>query len=178
MLDPSMKSDFIKFYFYTIDESVDLKMRELKLYLRKYYLEYKKIVRSQSFPVFILFNEQSTSESSEPTTSSLGTVYGKRRVESAFALFASQNSDSHSERSELDTYLEDPRVPLRTYEDFNVLACAAGRILGKNRTSLSPETLEALICVKDWLIRFNDEEEGDPMTGQRMFGSEDEEDDE
>jgi hypothetical protein len=38
---------------------------------------------------------------------------------------------------------------------------------------LSPETLEALICAKDWLIGFNDEEEGEPMTGQRMFGSDD-----
>ena len=37
---------------------------------------------------------------------------------------------------------------------------AAGRVLGKNRTSLSPETLEALVCAKDWLIGFNDEEEG------------------
>ncbi|XP_008656566.1 uncharacterized protein [Zea mays] len=53
----------------------------------------------------------------------------------------------------------------------------SGRILGKNRTSLSPETLEALVCAKDWLIGFNDEEEGEPMTGKRMFDSDDEEDD-
>ena len=37
---------------------------------------------------------------------------------------------------------------------------AARRILGKNRTSLSPEALEALVCAKDWLIGFNDAEEG------------------
>ena len=37
---------------------------------------------------------------------------------------------------------------------------AARRMLGKNRTSLSPETLEALVCAKDWLIGFNDAEEG------------------
>jgi len=37
---------------------------------------------------------------------------------------------------------------------------AAGRILGKNMSSLSPETLEALVCAKDWLIGFNDAEEG------------------
>ena len=36
----------------------------------------------------------------------------------------------------------------------------AGRILSKNRTSLSPEALEALVCAKDWLIGFNDAEEG------------------
>ncbi|CAO2144163.1 unnamed protein product, partial [Urochloa humidicola] len=54
---------------------------------------------------------------------------------------------------------------------------AAGRILGKDRTSLSPETLEALICSKDWLIGYNDEEEGEPMSGERMFASDEEDDD-
>ena len=51
---------------------------------------------------------------------------------------------------------------------------AAGRILGKNRTSLAPETLQALICAKDWFIGFNDEDEGEPITGHRMFDSDDE----
>ena len=119
-----------------------------------------------------------------------------------------KNLDFRSKRIELDIYLEDPRVPVRPDEDFNVIAwwkknsdaypilslmaweflaipvstmssesafSAAGRILGKNRTSLSPETLEALICAKDWLIRFNDDDEGEPMSGQRMFVSDDEE---
>ena len=119
-----------------------------------------------------------------------------------------KNLDFRSKRIELDIYLEDPRVPVRPDEDFNVIAwwkknsdaypilslmaweflaipvstmssesafSAAGRILGKNRTSLSPETLEALICAKDWLIRFNDDDEGEPMSGQRMFASDDEE---
>jgi hypothetical protein len=35
-----------------------------------------------------------------------------------------------------------------------------GRILGKNRTSLSTETLQALVCAKDWLFGFNDEDGG------------------
>ena len=119
-----------------------------------------------------------------------------------------KNLDFRSKRIELDIYLEDPRVPVRPDENFNVIAwwkknsdaypilslmaweflaipvstmssesafSAAGRILGKNRTSLSPETLEALICAKDWLIRFNDDDEGEPMSGQRMFASDDEE---
>ena len=119
-----------------------------------------------------------------------------------------KNLDFRSKRIELDIYMEDPRVPVRPDEDFNVIAwwkknsdaypilslmaweflaipvstmssesafSAAGRILGKNRTSLSPETLEALICAKDWLIGFNDDDEGEPMSGQRMFASDDEE---
>jgi len=194
VLDPSQKLDLIKFYFYTIGENVEVKMRELKQYMRRYYLEYEKIVRCQSLHVFIPPDEQDTSEDTficSPSGS--GQLCGKRRVEFAFEQFASQNSSARPERSELDAYLEDPRVPKRADDSINVLAwwkknadayptlslmardflaipvstvssesafSAAGRILGKNRTSLSPETLEALVCAKDWLIGFNDEEEG------------------
>lgn len=163
-------------------------------------------MRNQNSLIFIPTNQQPTSESGEACTSSLGPVCGKRRVEYAFAQFASQNLDSCSKKTELDTYLEDSRVLVRPDENFNVIAwwknnsdaypilslmardflaipvstvssesafSAAGRILGKNRTSLAPETLEALICAKDWLIRFNDDDEGEPMSGQRMFASDD-----
>ncbi|ONM63137.1 Pleiotropic drug resistance ABC transporter family protein [Zea mays] len=65
-------------------------------------------------------------------------------------------------------------IPVSTVSSESAFS-AAGRVLGKNRTSLSPETLEALVCAKDWLIGFNDEKEGEPMTGKRMFDSDDEE---
>jgi hypothetical protein len=50
-------------------------------------------------------------------------------------------------------------IPVSTVSSESAFS-VAGRVLGKNRTSLSPETLEALVCAKDWLIGFNDEEEG------------------
>ena len=65
-------------------------------------------------------------------------------------------------------------IPVSTVSSESAFS-AAGRILGKNRTSLAPETLEALICAKDWFIGFNDDDEGEPMSGQRMFASDDEE---
>jgi len=173
-------------------------------------LEYEKIVTCQSLPVFIPPDENCEDKSEDAfICSPSGQVCGKRRVEFAFEQFASQNSSARTERSELDAYLEDPRVPKRAEECINVLSwwkknadayptlslmardflaipvstvssesafSAARRILGKNRTSLSPETLEALICAKDWLIGFNDEDEGEPMTGKRMFDSEDSDD--
>jgi len=37
-------------------------------------------------------------------------------------------------------------------------------------------TLEALVCAKDWLFGLNDADEGQPLTGQRMFESDEEED--
>ncbi|CAN6252694.1 unnamed protein product [Urochloa humidicola] len=207
VLDPSMKTDYLKFYFYTISADVDKEMRELRRFLKRYYKEYERIVRSTSH-VLISTNEHATSESTDSSTSSSGPLCGKRRVEDAFAQFASKNSDSRSEKTELDAYLDDPRVVVRSDESFNVIAwwkknsdaypilslmardflaipvstvsfesafSTAGRILGKDRTSLSPETLEALICAKDWLIGFSDEEEGEPMTGQRVFGDDEEE---
>ena len=65
-------------------------------------------------------------------------------------------------------------IPVSTVSSESAFS-AARRIICKNRASLSPETLEALICTKDWLIGFNGEDEGEPMTGQRMFGSDDDE---
>ena len=79
-------------------------------------------MRNQNSLIFIPTNQQPTSESGEACTSSLGPVCGKRRVEYAFAQFASQNLDSHSKKTELDTYLEDSRVLVRPDENFNVIA--------------------------------------------------------
>ncbi|CAD6255085.1 unnamed protein product [Miscanthus lutarioriparius] len=88
VLDPSMKADFVRFFYLTVENAeAEAKMRELRQYLKKYYLEYERVVRNNT------------------------------------------------------------------------------------------ETLEALVCAKDWLIGFNDAEEGQPMTGQRMFESDEEDDD-
>uniref|UniRef100_A0A0E0GHY0 HAT C-terminal dimerisation domain-containing protein n=1 Tax=Oryza nivara TaxID=4536 RepID=A0A0E0GHY0_ORYNI len=50
---------------------------------------------------------------------------------------------------------------------------AAGRLLGKDRTSMSPETLEASICLKDWIIGFEDDEKGYATEGSRICDLED-----
>ena len=50
-------------------------------------------------------------------------------------------------------------IPVSTVSSESAFSCAV-RILGKNRTSLSPETLEALVCAKDWLFGLNDADEG------------------
>jgi len=190
ILDPSMKADFVKFYFMTVESAkVQEKMRELKQYLNQYYLEYERIVRNIAGPIFTSHEEEVLSQGE----SSSSGLHGKRHVELAFAQFSSQNSRTRLEISELDIYLDDPRVVVRAGENFNVLAwwkknsdaypilslmardflsipvstvssesafSCAGRILGKNRTYLSPETLEALVCAKDWLFGLNDADEG------------------
>ena len=49
-------------------------------------------------------------------------------------------------------------IPVSTVSSESAFSCA-GRRLGKNRTSLSPETLEALVCAKNWLFGLNDADE-------------------
>ena len=185
-----MKTDFVRFFYLTVENAeAEAKMRELRHYLKKYYLQYERIVRSNTVPIFIQYEEEALSQGD----SSSSGLRGKRRVELAFAQFSSQNSSTRSERSELDIYLDDPRVVVRPIENFNVLAwwkknsdaypilslmardflsipvraqCPQNMLLVLLEGylvkigHLSPETLEALVCVKDWLIGFNDAEEG------------------
>ena len=110
VLDPSMKADFVRFFYLTVENAkAEAKMRELRQYLKKYYLEYERIVRNNTGPVFISYEEEVLSQGD----SSSSELCGKRRVEYAFAQFSSQNSSTRSERSELDIYLDDPRVVVR-----------------------------------------------------------------
>jgi hypothetical protein len=105
VLDPSMKADFVKFYFMTVERvEAEEKMRELRQYLKQYYLEYERIVRNVAAPVFPSHEEEVLSQGD----SSSSGLRGKRRVELAFAQFSSQNSRNRSERTELDIYLDDP----------------------------------------------------------------------
>jgi hypothetical protein len=96
-------------------------MIELKRYLKRYYLEYEKITRSSSFPISVPPNEQITSESTNSGTSSVGSVCAKRRVEYAFAQLPLKTRTLIRKKTELDTYLNDPRVPLRLGENLNVI---------------------------------------------------------
>ncbi|TVU49284.1 hypothetical protein EJB05_00590, partial [Eragrostis curvula] len=66
-------------------------------------------------------------------------------------------------------------IPVSTVSSESAFSMA-GRIIGKERTSLAAGTLEALICSKDWFIGFTQEDEGQPMEGRRFFDQEDEED--
>jgi len=107
VLDPSMKADFVRFFYLTVENAeAEAKMRELRQYLKKYYLEYERVVRNNTGPVFVTYEEEVLSQGE----SSSSGLRGKRRVELAFAQFASHNSSTRSERSELDIYLDDPRV--------------------------------------------------------------------
>ncbi|KAB8109673.1 hypothetical protein EE612_046023, partial [Oryza sativa] len=196
VMDPTQKIDYLRFYFYTIGQNVEEKIKELRTCLNKYYLEYEKIAGSCELPTFIERDEHILAN--DPSSSSLGgALLGKRCIELAFSHFASQNIEMHTKKSELDNYLEDPRVHYNSDENFDVLSwwkrnadvyptlslmardflaipvstvssesafSAAGRLLGKDRTSMSPETLEASICLKDWIIGFDDDEKGKRLT--------------
>ncbi|WVZ50233.1 hypothetical protein U9M48_001507 [Paspalum notatum var. saurae] len=120
---------------------------------------------------------------------------GKRKLGLEFSLYKQQSRPHRSKRSEIDTYLEDPLAPIREGEDFDMLKwwekkselypvlakdglrffwpfhssesafSTAGMIIDKHRNSLSPVTVEALICTKDWLKTYNsDDDEGDDIS--------------
>ena len=42
-------------------------------------------------------------------------------------------------------------IPLSTVASESAFSCG-GRILGDTRSSLNPDTLQALVCAKDWLF--------------------------
>jgi len=77
VLDPSMKADFVRFFYLTVENTeAEAKMREPRQYLKKYYLEYERVVRNNTGPVFVTYDAE--------------------------AQFSSQNSSTRSERSKLD----------------------------------------------------------------------------
>ena len=51
-------------------------------------------------------------------------------------------------------------IPLSTVA-FELTFSTAGMVINKHRSSLSSETVEALICAKDWLKRLSDDEDDD-----------------
>jgi len=51
-------------------------------------------------------------------------------------------------------------IPLSTVASESIFS-TAGMVIDKYRSSLSSETVEALICAKDWLKRLSDDEDDD-----------------
>ena len=50
-------------------------------------------------------------------------------------------------------------IPLSTVPSESAFSLG-GRILGKSRSSLTPEMLEALVCGKDWLFKEKEDNQG------------------
>jgi hypothetical protein len=73
-----MKADFVRFFYLTVENTEPkAKMRELRQYLKKYYLEYERIVRNNAGPILISYEEEVLSQGD----SSSSGLRGKRRVE-------------------------------------------------------------------------------------------------
>ncbi|KAF9619537.1 hypothetical protein IFM89_007285 [Coptis chinensis] len=52
-------------------------------------------------------------------------------------------------KSELQRYLDQPTI-ITSNKTFDVLDCGSERVVSKCRSCLLPETVEALMCLKDW----------------------------
>ncbi|KAI5350598.1 hypothetical protein L3X38_003489 [Prunus dulcis] len=65
------------------------------------------------------------------------------------------SSSSSTNTSELQFYLDLPTIEAVDDNQFSILeSCfrAGGRVVSEKRASLSPSTIEALICLKDWAL--------------------------
>ncbi|ONK62370.1 uncharacterized protein A4U43_C07F3180 [Asparagus officinalis] len=119
ILDPRFKFLFVQYCYESAfdEEHAKVKVKEIRDCLYKLYNDYEKALKvvEQSMP----------SESSRQVVSALSespsTLTGKRKLESEFATYLSQNLLKRAKRNEMDAYLEDDVLPTMDDEDFSIL---------------------------------------------------------
>lgn len=193
LLDPRYKVVFLKYCLMKVygEEVADSKANAALIWFKAYYSHY------ESMPQRSYQSNISSSPEVGGLASPLSFLSGKRKLGLEFALFRHQRRPQCSRRPEVDTYLDDPLVPSREGEEFDVIGWwkrnqdqypvlakmardflaislstvasestfnTAGIIIDKCRNSLSSETVEALICAKDWLKEYLSDEEDDDGT--------------
>lgn len=199
LLDPRYKLSFMKYCLTKAygAQVAAMKTEDAMVWFKAYYAHYEGMVQISSQ------NNVSSSPEVSGSTSMVSQLSGKRKLGLGFALFKQQSRPHHSRRSEIDTYLEDPLVPVREGEYFEVLKwwktkadqypilarmtrdflaiplstvasestfSTAGMIIDKYRNSLGAETVEALICTKDWLKAYNSDGDDDNDSSDDDFG--------
>lgn len=118
LLDPRYKLVLLKYCFTEAyrENVAEQRIADVRMWFKKYYEYYERMVQNSS---------SRTSINSSPevggSASMLPMLIGKRKLELGFALFKQQHRPRRSRRSEVDIYLEDPLVPLREGEDFDML---------------------------------------------------------
>uniref|UniRef100_A0ACD6AK87 Uncharacterized protein n=1 Tax=Avena sativa TaxID=4498 RepID=A0ACD6AK87_AVESA len=118
LLDPRYKLVLLKFCCTEVygDDVAKLRVDDVRKWFKEYYKYYERMVQKIS-------NRTNIHSSPEVGGSAnmLPRLTGKHKLEWVFALFKQRHGPNRSRRSEVDIYLEDPLVPLREDENFDVL---------------------------------------------------------
>jgi hypothetical protein len=177
ILDPSKKMDFLDFFYEkTCQQFIDIQinMSLAQQWFTKFFGEYAKIVQKDT-TVPIVATDTSTLGSP---------ILGKRRLDKEFSKWsqtrgrhlAKSELDTYIEEEFVRTY---ERFEIQSWWRTNAIKYPAllamardllaiplsivpsesafsidGRILADNRSSMTPETLECLVCCKDWLYEY------------------------
>ncbi|KAK9941933.1 hypothetical protein M0R45_007624 [Rubus argutus] len=146
---------------------IDTKLLSLKQDLYQLYESYKRNVVSDIEVDREPPNLTSTTLSLEPGSIAVPVVRNYSMQSLKRAKVSSSHGSSASS-SDLQMYLDSSIIEVENDNQFSVLG---GRVVSEKRASLSPSTIEALICLKDWSLaksRKQDAEQEEQLAEELM----------
>ncbi|KAL6850133.1 hypothetical protein ACP4OV_020760 [Aristida adscensionis] len=185
VLDPTKKMDFIDFFYEKVCpsyEDYEASMELAKTWLTKYFEEYERLSRRRNRG-----NPRPRESATRSVVGSpvLGKTRvqeefaefrcvrrGSRVLRSELDAYLEEEHVRKDEKFEILTWWKTNAnkypvlstmardflaIPLSTVSSESAFSCG-GRILGDTRSSMTPKTLEALVCGKDWLYQYPNNE--------------------
>ncbi|XP_034586733.1 zinc finger BED domain-containing protein RICESLEEPER 2-like [Setaria viridis] len=187
ILDPRTKVDFLDFFYEKVCRNfidIDLSKNQAKEWLRLYFRKYEEVIRqndtnvvsqtgaSRSMvnrsPVLVLGKRRLEQEFAEYRHQRRGTWIEKSeldayldeppvRTDENFEILTWWKTNSNKYPVLSAMARDFLAIPLSTVSSESAFSLS-GRILSDNRSSMTPETLEALVCCKDWLYKYPTDE--------------------
>ncbi|CAN6299607.1 unnamed protein product [Urochloa humidicola] len=183
ILDPRRKLDFLDFFYEkvckTFDE-VEERKKETKDWLGKYFKKYQELIRRNGTnavpeadvstslvnrsPVLLLGKRRIQQEFARYRSQRRGVRVGKSELDA----YLEEDPVREDEKFEILSWWKTNSnkypvlsamardflaIPLSTVSSESAFSLG-GHILSDNRSSMTPETLEALVCCKDWLYKY------------------------
>eukprot|EP00267_Zea_mays_P042783 XP_020394808.1 zinc finger BED domain-containing protein RICESLEEPER 2 [Zea mays] len=178
ILDPSKKMDFLDFFYEkTCQQFIDIQinMSLAKQWFTKFFGEYAKIVQKDTTVSPIVATNTSTlgppilgKRRLDKEFSQWSQTRGRRLAKSELDAYLEEEFVRTDERFEILSWWRTNAnkypvlsamardllaIPLSTVPSESAFS-AGGRILADNRSLMTPETLECLVCCKDWLYEY------------------------
>ncbi|KAG8388745.1 hypothetical protein BUALT_Bualt02G0157200 [Buddleja alternifolia] len=152
VLDPRYKMKLIEFYYSKIYPSFKAReeIESVLFSLHELYVEYVANYATNNV------NPSDQARGSFPTkNNSSSRIKSKTKGRAEFDLWAQELDTIVPIKSDLDIYLEEASdilsIPITTVASESAFS-AGERVLDQYRSSLKPETVQALVCTGDWLL--------------------------